>query len=197
MPVIAWRFILKSTLWLWWILLFIGGAPNVRDGIRGLRASQAYHITRISLALGLFGVAIFFGGNLFKPTVMNAISTYPVLPVVAVLFLADWNALPVLPALSFLSGLLAISIWIWADIILKNDANHIRADENARALNWISHLIQWKAALFYVFLALTVTYIGLYAAAMQGWITVSDFWLHKLGWIYGPDHIRVFHLTKI
>ena len=38
LPAWAYRFILKSTLWFWWILFIVGGAPRLDGGIEGLRA---------------------------------------------------------------------------------------------------------------------------------------------------------------
>jgi|GEM_PF-6520782 len=194
LPGYLWRIILKSTLWFWWILLFIGGAPNIRDGVDGLRADQAKHLTRIFLVLGIISVLVFFAVNVFAPVVKNAVSSVPVLPVVAVLFLVDWKSIPVLPILSLFSGILALIIWGWADAIIKNDKEKIRAAENERGMAWLAHLIQWKAALFYALVALSAVYIGLYVTHTHHWITISDFWLHKLGLLYGPDHVRVFTL---
>ncbi len=61
LPAWAYRFILKSTLWFWWILFIVGGAPRLDGGIEGLRA-DAYRKASawVGIATAIFA-AVGFG----------------------------------------------------------------------------------------------------------------------------------------
>jgi len=63
LPAWAYRFILKSTLWFWWILFIVGGAPRLDGGIEGLRADVYRKASAwIGIATALFAVVSFCFG---------------------------------------------------------------------------------------------------------------------------------------
>ena len=92
----AYRFILKSTLWLWWIFLIVGGAPRLAGGIEGLRA-DAYRKASawVGIATMIFAVVGFGLGWLLKPWAETLGSHAPLPAAVALLVLVDWKSVPI------------------------------------------------------------------------------------------------------
>lgn len=181
----AYRIILKSTLWLWWILLFIGGAPNVAGGVAGLKADYKKKVVRFSLGFAYIYIVVFLLGNVFKSFVLNQLSDTPLIPVLAVLFLIDWRSIPFLPVLGALSSVLNIGAWLWADSIVNDSMVPGREDRVARGLAWLPHLNQLKAAIGFLTIALLMLYFALLENAKLGLWPLSDWLFTGLSWLYG------------
>jgi hypothetical protein len=96
LPAWVYRFILKSTLWCWWILLIAGGAPRLDGGIEGLRA-DAYRKASawVGIATTLFAVVGFGLGWLLKPWAENLGAEARLPTAVALLVLVDWKSIPI------------------------------------------------------------------------------------------------------
>ncbi len=196
-PGILYRFFLKSTLWFWWILYFIGGAPRVDGGATGLKKDILdKRYSRHKHFVAIFCAVIFLSANVFKPFVINQLSGTPFLPVIAAVFVVDWQSIPFLPILAGLSSTLGIVTWYWADSIARDSELPARQARVGRHLQWIAHLIQWKFALSLLFLALTMTYIALYANVRWGIFPVSDWAFGWLSFLYG-EYAAVLRPPKL
>jgi hypothetical protein len=185
----AYRFILKSTLWFWWVLFIIGGAPNVKDGIEGLRA-DAYResFSWVLIALAVFGVVSFLFGSALKPIIVNRLSGAPLPTAVALLMLIDWRALSFFQGLSALSSVMTLWVAFWAHG-LSVDYREVpgRKEEVEKRLPWLGHLIKWKTGVGMVSIALLMLYIALYANIAEHWAPVSDWAFGWLELLYGEN----------
>ena len=103
-PAWAYRFILKSTLWFWWVLFIVGGAPRLDGGIDGLRA-DAYRKASgwIGIATALFAFVGFGLGWLLKPLAENVAAQAKLPTAVALLVLVDWTSVPVVQVITLAS----------------------------------------------------------------------------------------------
>ena len=113
-PAWAYRFILKSTLWFWSILIIVGGAPQLDGGIEGLRA-DAYRKASawVGIATAVFAVVDFGFGWLLKPWAENFAAHASLPTAVALLVLVDWKSIPVVQWITLASALTTIAVVIW------------------------------------------------------------------------------------
>lgn len=89
-PAWAYRFILKSTLWFWSILIIVGGAPQLDGGIEGLRAAAYRKASAwVGIATAVFAVVDFGFGWLLKPWAENFAAHASLPTAVALLVLVD------------------------------------------------------------------------------------------------------------
>lgn len=191
----GYRFILKSTLWLWWLLFFVGGAPNVVGGAPGLEADFKKWKVRIPLAAAFAGLTLFVALNALEPAVLNAFGDAPLLPIVAVIFLVDWRSIPFLPLAGFVSSILTIVTWLWADSVVKDAIVADREKEVKIGLSRLAHLIQWKTAFGYLTMVLIMVYIAFYLNAAylnegRRGLPIADAALSWFSWLYGEKHAR-------
>jgi hypothetical protein len=192
LPAWAYRFVLKSTLWLWSILFIVGGAPRLDGGIEGLRA-DAYRKASawVGIATTIFAVVGFGFGWLLKPWAENLGAYAPLPAAVALLVLVDWKSVPVVQWVTLVSALSTIAVVIWSRDLYVDSQNKMRAARVAAQLPWLGHLIKWKTGVGAVGIALLMLYIALYANAVHHWLPVSDWaaaWQHRL---YGAAAARL------
>jgi hypothetical protein len=184
LPGWAYRFILKSTLWFWWILYIIGGSPDVSGGLEGLRADVKI---KWQARLNLFISALFllpFLISLLKPFASNKALSAPMLPLVALLpALFDLLAKAALPFITFTTFLITIFIWFWADNLLADD--DVPGRNVSTGLLRIGFFIKVKRALGLSSIGLLMLYIFLAANAAHSWIPVSPFGCAWLEFLYG------------
>jgi len=193
-PAWAYRFILKSTLWFWWILFVGGGAPRLDGGIEGLRA-DAYRKASawVGIATAIFAVVGFgFGfGWLLKPLAENLGSFASLPTAVALLVLVDWKSVPIVQWVTLAAAASTIAIVIWTQGLYVDWQNDRRAARVAAQLPWLGHFVKWKTGFGAVGIALLMLNIALYANAVHHWLPVSDWaagWLHLL---YGAAATRL------
>jgi hypothetical protein len=192
LPAWAYRFILKSTLWFWWILFIVGGAPRLDGGIEGLRA-DAYRKASawIGIATTIFAVVGFGFGWLLKPWAENLGAYAPLPAAVALLVLGDWKSVPIVQWVTLASALSTIAVVVWTRDVYVDSQNKKRAARVDAQLPWLGHLVKWKTGFGAVGIALLMLYIALYANAVHHWLPVSDWaagWLHRL---YGAAATRL------
>ncbi len=186
LPALAYRFILKSTLWFWWILFIVGGAPRLDGGIEGLRA-DAYRKASawVGLATTIFASVGFGFGRLLKPYAENLASYAPLPGAVALLVLVDWKTVPVVQWVTLASALTTFAVVIWTRDLYVDSANPLRAARVAAQLPWLGHLVKWKTGIGAAAIALLMLYFALYANAVHHWLPVSDWTAGRLRLIYG------------
>ena len=185
----AYRFILKSTLWFWWVLFIIGGAPNVKDGIEGLRAdTYRKSFSWVLIALAMFGVVSFLFGTALKPIIVNRLSEAPLPTAVALLMLIDWRVLSLFQWLSVLSSVMTLAVALWAQG-LSLDYREVpsRKEMVEKRLPWLGHLVKWKKGVGMVSIALLMLYIALYANMAEHWLPVSNWAFGWLELLYGRN----------
>jgi TIR domain len=186
-PAWAYRFILKSTLWFWWILFVVGGAPRLDGGIEGLRA-DAYRKAWpwVGIATSLLSLAAFSVNWLAMPLAQN-VFVGPKLPMaVALLVLVKWKAIPIVTYIAIVSVLTTFAVGFWTQAVYEDARNPLRANRVAAQLPWLGYLIKWKSGFGTAGIALLMLYFALYANAVHHYLPVSDWaagWLQRL---YGP-----------
>lgn len=185
-PSWVYRMVLKSTLWLWWVLYFIGGAPDTRHGVAGLRADYlAKSWARVQCGVAVFGFAGFAAANIAGPFLSNQVSDTPVLPLLSVVYLANWGALPLVPLLGAASAICTIVAWFWADAVFRDSEVPGREVAVASGLVRLGYLGQLKTGLGWAFIALVMVYAALLGNAAHHWVPVSDWAYGWLVQIYG------------
>jgi hypothetical protein len=192
LPAWAYRFILKSTLWLWWILFIVGGAPRLDGGIEGLRA-DAYRkaSARFGIAITIFAVVCFVFGWLFKPWAENLGAYAPLPAAVALLVLVDWKSVPIVQWVTLASASSTIAVVLWTHGLYIDSQNEKRSARVDAQLPWLGHLVKWKTGFGAVGIALLMLYVALYAGAVHHWLPASDWaadWLRRL---YGAAATRL------
>jgi hypothetical protein len=185
-PAWAYRFILKSTLWFWWILLIVGGAPRLDGGVEGLR-DDAYRKASawVGIATTVFAVVGFGFGWLLKPWADNLTAHAKLPTAVALLVLVDWKSIPVVQWVTLFSALTTIAVVILTRDVYVDSQNPQRAARVAAQLPWLGHLVKWKAGFGAVGIALLMLYFVLYANAVHHYVPVSDWTAGWLGLLYG------------
>jgi hypothetical protein len=189
LPGWAYRFILKSTLWFWWVLFIIGGAPNVADGIEGLRA-DAYRKahTWVFIALAVFGIVGFLFGAELKPMIANRLSDAPLLSTAAMLLLIDWRAISAFQWVALLSSGLTLGVVLWTHS-LAVDHKEVpgRKEKVEKTLPRLGHLVKLKTGVGMASIALLMLYIVLYANRAEHWAPVSEWAFGWLRFLYGEN----------
>ena len=191
-PAWAYRFILKSTFWFWWVLFLVGGAPRLDGGIEGLRA-DAYRKASawIGIATGLFVVVGFGFGWLLKPWA-EIFTPHAKLPTaVAFLVLVDWKSIPVVQWIMLASALTTIAVLIWTRDVYVDSQNPQRAARVAGQLLWLGELVKWKISFGAVSTALLMLYFALYANAIHHYVPVSEWAADWLRLLYGAAAERL------
>jgi hypothetical protein len=185
-PAWAYRFVLKSTLWFWWILLVIGGAPRVDGGIEGLRA-DAYRKAWpwVGIATALFSLAMFSANWLAAPLAKNFV-VGPKLPLaVALLVLVKWKSIPVVTYITVGSVLTTFAVGFWTQAVYTDSHNPLRAARVDAQLPWLGHLVKWKSGFGAIGIVLLMLYFILYANAIHHYLPVSNWAAGWLRWLYG------------
>jgi hypothetical protein len=191
-PAWAYRFVLKSTLWFWWILFIVGGAPRLDGGVEGLRA-DAYRKASawVSIATTVFAVVGFGFGWLLKPEAENLPAEAKLPTAIALLVLVDWKSIPVVQWITLFSALTTIAVVIWTRDVYVDSWNPQRATRVAAQLPWLGHLVKWKAGFGAIGIALLMLYFVLYANATRNYVPVSDWAEGWLRWLYGAAAERL------
>jgi hypothetical protein len=188
----AYRFILKSTMWFWWILFIVGGAPRLDGEIEGLRA-DAYRKASawVGIATTVFAVVGFGLGWLLKPWAENFATEAKLPTAVALLVLVDWKSIPVVQWVTLASALMTIAVVIWTHDVYVDSWNPQRTARVAAQLPWLGHLVKWKTGFGAVGIALLMLYFALYANAVHHYAPVSDWAAGWLRWLYGAAAERL------
>jgi hypothetical protein len=186
LPAWIYRFILKSTLWFWWILFIVGGAPRLEGGIEGLRA-DAYRKAWawVGIATTLFAVVGFGFGSLLKPWAENLAGQAKLPTAVALLVLVDWKSVPVVQWVTLASASTTLVALFWTQAVYVDSQNPLRATRAAAQLPWLGHLVKWKTGFGAVGIALLMLYFALYGNAVHHYLPVSDWAAGWLRWVYG------------
>ncbi len=188
LPGWAYRLVLKSTFWFWWILFVVGGAPKIDAGIEGLRA-DAYckAIAWVSIALAILGVGGFFFGEQLKAMVVNHRSEAPLLSSAALLFLVEWSRVPLFQWISVIASALTLFIVFWTQALVVDSKISGREQRVVAMLPRLGYLINWKSAFGALNVALLMLYIALYANSVYHWAPVSPWAAGKLRSLYGTN----------
>jgi hypothetical protein len=182
LPAWLYRFILKSTMWFWWILFIVGGAPRLDGGIEGLR-DDAYR--QISAWTGI-ALTVFALVNFWLPPLIKNFIYHDKLPnAVALLVLVDWSSLPVVQWFTLASALTTVAVVLWTNGVYLDSQNPHRANRLPVPLPWLGQLVKWKSAFGAVSIALLMLYFALYANAIHHYVPVSDWAASWLRWLYG------------
>jgi hypothetical protein len=196
LPAWAYRFILKSTLWFWWILLIVGGAPRLDGGIEGLRA-DAYRKAWawVGIATTLFAVVGFGFGWLLKPWVDNLAAEAKLPTAVALLVLVNWKSILIIQLITLASASTTLGVLFLTQAVYVDSQNPRRAELVAARLPWLGELVKWKTLFGAVGIALLMLYFALYANAVHHFVLVSDWAAGWLRWLYGDvaERLRPGH----
>ncbi len=192
LPAWAYRFIVKSTLWFWWILFIVGGAPQLDGGVEGLRADAYREASAwIGIATTVFAVVGFGFGWLLKPWAENLTAEAKLPTAVALLVLVDWKPIPVVQWITLASALTTIAVVIWTRDVYVDSENPQRATRVAAQLPWLGHLVKWKTGFGAVGIALLMLYFALYANAVHQYVPLSEWAAGWLRWLYGAAAERL------
>ena len=181
----TYRFIIKSTMWFWWVLYVIGGSPEICGGLDGLRADvKTKWNGRLQLLFSIVCV-LFFIIPWFKPFALNQELSAPLLPWVALVFLVffDLSTTPLLPIVGLMTAVLSIWLWVWTDSLHADSG--VEGRDVSTGLRQIGLLIKVKRALGLISIGLLMLYIFLVANAAHSWIPVSPFGIAWLEFLYG------------
>ena len=192
LPAVAYRFILKSTLWFWWILFIVGGAPRLDGGIEGLRA-DAYRKASawVGIATALFAVVGFGFGWLLKPWAENLAAEAKMPTAVALLVLVDWQSIPAVQWITLASASTTLAALFWTQAVYVDSQNPRRAARVAAQLPYLGELVKWKTGFGAVGIALLMLYFALYANAVHHYLPVSEWAASWLRWLYGAAAERL------
>ncbi len=180
----AYRFVLKSTMWFWWIGLFLGGAPDISEGTRGLKADHLqkwWHWALVVASAG--GLAVTGAVTWWPAAIGNSLSAEPILPVLTVLVAFDFLNSSLLPIVNMLNAALTITLMAWAQSIIV-DAEKAGRDV-ARQMTAHAVVGKFKKTLGALSIALILVYAPLHTNARRGWLPVSPFVASVLDGIYG------------
>ena len=182
-PGVLYRIILKSTLWLWWILWFIGGAPGIDRGVPGIKADHVRKLwAKISIGIAFLALLSFAVPNIVIPWFGFEAPHPPIPPLVALFIVVDWSNIAILPFIGAVTAILTIAFIVWVDSIEKDEE---LGRDVSTSLLWFAHVANLKKGLGLATILLTMLYIALFVNALNGWLPVSDFAYDKLEWIYG------------
>jgi hypothetical protein len=180
----AYRFILKSTMWFWWIGLFLGGAPVISEGTRGLKADHLQKWWNWALVGASAGGLMTIAAVTWGPVAIgNSLSATPIPPVLAILFTFDFVHSPFLPILNTLNAVMAVVLVLWAQSIIVDEEKAGR--DVARQIKVHAAFGKIKKTIGALSIALILIYAPLYANAQRGWLPVSPFASSVLDGIYG------------
>jgi hypothetical protein len=186
LPAWAYRFILKWTLWFWWILFVVGGAPRLDGGVDGLRADAYLKASAwVGIATTVFAVVGFGFGWLLRPLTENLAAHAKLPTAVALLVLVDWKSIPAVQWITLFSALATIAVVIWTPDVYVDSQNPDRAARVKAQLPWLGHLVKWKTGFGVVGIALLMLYFVLYANAVHHYVPVSYWAAGWLRWLYG------------
>ncbi len=184
LPGWAYRFILKSTMWFWWIGLFLGGAPDVSEGTRGLKAD---HLLKwwhwASIVASAAGLAVTAAVTWGPAAIGNSLSATPILPVLAILVAFDFVHSPLLPTINVLNAALAIALVLWAQSIVVDGETAGR--DIVRQMKAHAALGKIKKTIGALSIALIVVYAPFYINTQLKWLPVSPFVGKVLDGVYG------------
>jgi hypothetical protein len=171
-PALAYRFIIKSTLWFWWILVIVGGAPRVDGGIEGLRA-DAYRKAWawVGIATTLFAVVGFGFGWLLKPWAGNFAAEAKLPTAVALLVQVDWKSIPVVQWITLASALTTLAALFWTQAVYVDSQNPLRRPRAEAQMLRLGYLVKWKSGFGALGIALLMLYFALYANAVHHYAT--------------------------
>lgn len=193
LPSWAYRFILKSTLWLWWILFFIGGKPKVADGVTGLAADDAKRWNKAMVAAAMAYIGLFLLLNLGPAGVRGQLGQSPILPVAQVLFVVwDIGAVPWVQLAAFGSATLTLGLWFLASDIKQDRLVEGREGRVARKLDLFARLARVKVGLSLISLVLLMVYLALMVNKAWSLIPPSEFARNMLEWTYGTYSKALF-----
>ena len=192
LPAWAYRFILKSTLWFWWILLFVGGEPDLRGGIKGMRA-RAYKswLAWAGIAAAAFVLVGLFAGQFIVPLTNNKMSVAPVPTALVVLLAFDWQSLPLTQALTYLSALLTVGYVLWVQKLWSEAEVAEFRDDVATQLRPAAHLRNLRNGVGMLSLAMLILYCALFFLAQRHWLPISHWAAGWLRFVYGAAAERL------
>jgi hypothetical protein len=181
----AYRFLMKSTLWFWWILYVIGGSPAIKGGVSGLKADMTKQWTKLSRFFALLSIVLVLA--LTIPAIQNWLSSTDnphVLPLIAfgkaVFDVLTFKALPIL---NLLASVLVLAIWFWADAIVKD--SHVPDRDVSSSLSRLSFAINCKTAISIAIYLLIALYILMMINAQRHWLPVTPYFAGWLEALYG------------
>lgn len=188
LPGWVYRVILKSTLWLWWILLAVAGAPDTTGGVAGLRADAYLKFNAvISIVTSITVIAFFLATSLFMPWLTSQIDGAPLPPAILLLFYVDWKAISLLQAATLLAACLTIFIVLQANALKVDEGVPGRERKVQTRLKQLGYVVRMKRIAGWISIAALMAYVVLYANAMNGWLPVPDQTHEWLRAIYGSN----------
>ena len=186
LPAFLYRFILKSTLWLWWVLFFIGGAPDIKGGLPGARADAYMKFWSLAKLLAAFFVVLFFfGANVPVALVRNYFSSEPVLWFIAVAKSVKWGAYSISYWLTLISSLLTLVLLFWTQSLWKDSKIPGRETSVEHQLFWLGYVVNLKAGLGFAIIACIMAYIALLVNATYAVYPFTDAARPWLVTVYG------------
>lgn len=186
LPSWAYRFILKSTLWLWWILFFIGGKPKVAGGLNALAADDAKRWNKAMVSAAMVYIGLFVLLNLGPASLRGHLGDSPVLPVAQVLFVVwDIGAVPWVQLAALGSALLTLALWFLASDIKQDQLVEGRAERVTRKLDWFARLARLKVGLSLLSLTLLLLYLALMVNKAWQFLPPSEYARQMLELTYG------------
>lgn len=173
-------------MWLWWILLFIGGALTIPGRIKGLKA-RVYRkwYSWIFIALSVATLAGFAFGHALVPIVKDRLSDAPLLPGIAYLFLIDWASITIFQWFLLVSSGMTIFALFWANALAVDDGVEELGPKVDRGLTRIKLFLDAKTFFGLITILMTMAYVLLLWNKTSGRFSVSPWAFGYLDWIYG------------
>jgi len=193
LPPFFYRLMLKSTMWLWWILFVFGGIPKKTDDLGAIRADTYVKISgKTSIVLSIVTICLFLFGGVLNRALGGDFKDFRLLAVLWIFTLPDWSSVSIINIFSLLTSIanLVIVFWVnsvWVDVSLVPAR---MVDPNKQARN-LSHFITLKSILGALSIFFTMAYILLLLLHHRYGVVFDHWLLIKLHTIYGV-HANIF-----
>jgi len=182
------RFILKSTMWLWWALLVVG-RPVRTTSVDALRADTRGHAwASFSLVLAVFSLLTGIVLPVFHASLGAAQGGTHVL-LQGLLVLVDWTQFSPFQWLNLASSAGLLLVFFWSGSLIANAAVPERQAETSKQLIWIGIVDNIRQGVGHITIALLLIYVVLLANSQRiQFMTVPPFFKQWLINIYGAQY---------
>jgi hypothetical protein len=186
----AYRAILKSTVWFWYPLAYLGSdlrrAKNYKEFRRTIMGSL---FAWTCIAVAFVTILVFFWRNFVFSGVL--LQENPLITVLGYFVIADWSDLHLWQLLSIVLAATTIVILYWMHSVsgkLRNAIEDTEREARAKAeLGWLERLTRARFVMFLLFQLLVGTQVLLYFNSKRCWFNVNlpanvESWAE---WTYG------------
>jgi len=191
LPSWLYRLVLKSTAWLWWPILLIGGpVKRAKDPEYFYEdiAKSLWGITNIVTSLG--AVVIFIVANA-APDIFLKYRENPYIHILGSVFLVDWSRVYIWQWIGVAGAIIAIAVVYSLDAQIRAFRRAERRGNQRELLTclqriaWIERLVRAKSGLWIVFMMVTLLQAALVLNSKKCWLSPGPEVTSALEAIYG------------